>query len=122
MANICLDSQIFFTSPVAAGPKPTSQVLWVQNEDPSVASSGGPKTPRRDTYDPRRGVPRTSDDAVLISSDDESDSRDLDDGRSDTSFPPIEELLRQPARRTDVESSSLSGAGMYPFSISRMGH
>ncbi|KAK3933813.1 hypothetical protein QBC46DRAFT_454591 [Diplogelasinospora grovesii] len=96
MANVSLDNQIFFTLPP-------------RNRNPSVSSFGGPKAPEQDTHDPRRGTAGASrDDAVLISSDDESDYGELDDGQSDTSFPPIEELL--PARRKDVESGSVADA------------
>ncbi len=94
MASVSLDSQIFFTPTVAAGPKP-----WGQKPDRSAAGS-------------------SQDYAVLISSDDESDYGDLDDGQSDTSFPSIDELLHQSAKRQDVESGSVAGAGTYPNSPS----
>ena len=72
-------------------------------------------------------------DAVLISSDDESeygdsvsdesehgnDERehgDVDDGQSDTSFPSVDELLHQSTNHKDAASSSVVSAGMYSSS------
>jgi hypothetical protein len=113
MANVTLDSQTFFTLPVAADRMSTSPNLWARDGDPSVASSRGPRTPQHATHDPQRGIGAASqDDAVLISSDDESDYGDLDDGKSDISFPPIEELLRA-AGCKDAEPGSIAGIGIY---------
>jgi hypothetical protein len=111
MANITLDSQIFIANPMAADRDSTSPNLWARDRDPSVASSRGPKTPQHATHGPQRGAGGASqDDAVLISSDDESDYGDLDDGISDISFPPIKELL---SGRKDVEPGTVAGIGMY---------
>jgi hypothetical protein len=121
MTNVTLDSQTFFTLPMAADRKSTSPNLWARDGDPSVASSRGPKTPQHDTHDPQRGAGGASqDDAVLIFSDDESDYSDLDDGKSGISFPPIEELLRA-ARCKDAELGSVAGVGMYLKSPSLSG-
>lgn len=85
MANIYLDSQIFFTPPVAADPKPTRRHL-----EPSITGC-------------------SQNDAVVISSDDESDYSDLDGGQSDTSFPSVDEL-RQPANHKVAASGSVASA------------
>ncbi|RYP64826.1 hypothetical protein DL771_008606 [Monosporascus sp. 5C6A] len=107
MANVTLDSQTFFTFPLAADRKSTSRNLWARDGDSPVGSSRGSKTPQHDTDDPQRGAGGASqDDAVLISSDGESDYGDLDDGISDI-FPSIEELLA--AGRKDVEPGSVAG-------------
>ncbi|KAJ9138013.1 hypothetical protein NKR19_g7999 [Coniochaeta hoffmannii] len=56
--------------------------------------------PQHDTNYPQRGAGSASqDNALLISSDDESDYDDLDDGKCDISLPPIEELLRAAGRK-----------------------
>ncbi len=89
MASVSLDSQIFFTPPMAAGPKP-------RGPKPDCPGAGS-----------------SQDCAVLISSDDESDYGDFDDGQSDTSFPSVDELLRQYVKRQDVETGSVAGAGTY---------
>ena len=49
-------------------------------------------------------------DAILIPSDGESDDGDFDDFQSDTSFPPIDELV--PPIRHIVESGSVCGTSM----------
>lgn len=115
MASVSLDSQILFTLPMAADGKPTSRRIWDQNQnrDSSVASSRASKKLQQDTYNPRRSTAGASqDDAILVSSDDESDWGDLEDSESDISFPPIEELF-QTAKRRDSESGSAAGAGIY---------
>jgi hypothetical protein len=89
MANILLDSPILFTT-LTGDAKSTSRNFWARNGTLSTASSGGPKTPQ---HDPRPSTTGASqDDAVLISSDDETTYSDFDDGQSDTSFPPFEEI------------------------------
>ncbi len=99
MANISLDSQIFFTPLVATGQKPTGRNVRAQNGGVSVTSSRGLEMRQQDAYDRRGGAAGTSQgDAVLISSDDESDHDELDDSRSDISLPPIEELLLRAKR------------------------
>ncbi|KAI3339720.1 hypothetical protein F4824DRAFT_507972 [Ustulina deusta] len=114
MANISLDSQIFFTPLVATGQKPTGRNVRAQNGGVSVTSSRGLEMRQQDAYDRRGGAAGTSQgDAVLISSDDESDHDELDDSRSDISLPPIEELLLRAKRGiTGVDfnaTSSVSG-------------
>ncbi|KAK3312479.1 DHS-like NAD/FAD-binding domain-containing protein [Apodospora peruviana] len=58
---------------------------------------------------PPRGVGTSTDDAILISSDDESDD-DLDEGRSDTSFESLDGLLRN--ARNKVKCGRVTGTGM----------
>ncbi|RYP91653.1 hypothetical protein DL770_002219 [Monosporascus sp. CRB-9-2] len=109
MATVCLNNQVFYTPPAAAGPKLTSRSVLAGNRDLSTAISKAPlhPPPLQDAHDPRRGGPGQSpDDAVLIS-DGESDCDDSDDGRSDTTFPPLEELPTAP--RNDVQSNSVAG-------------
>ncbi|KAK3934120.1 hypothetical protein QBC46DRAFT_368409 [Diplogelasinospora grovesii] len=72
MANVTLNSQTFFTFPVA------------RDRDPFITSF-----------------------KVLISSDNESDYSDLDDSKSNISFPLIKELLRA-AGRKDAEPNSVT--------------
>jgi len=47
-----------------------------------------------------------------LTNSDESDYGDLDDSQSGTSFPPADELLRQSAKRQDVESGSVASASI----------
>ncbi|KAK3933756.1 hypothetical protein QBC46DRAFT_431472 [Diplogelasinospora grovesii] len=111
MATVYLDRQIFYTPPVAAGPEPVSRGLLVRKGDPSTAIFEAPlhPPPPQDAHDPRRGCTgKLRDDAVLIPSDDESDD-DLDGSRSDTSFPPLDELLA--AACNEVKSGSVVGTG-----------
>ncbi|KAK3935037.1 hypothetical protein QBC46DRAFT_59056 [Diplogelasinospora grovesii] len=104
MANVSLNSQILFT-PLARHAKPTSRNFWLRNGTLSAASSGGLKTPQ---HDPRPSATGASqDDAVLISSDDETTYSDFDDGQSDTSFPPFKEIPL-PSRRNDLKSSTIA--------------
>lgn len=94
MANTSLDSQTFFSLPSAAGGKPTSYSRLPRNGGLPIAPLGSTDIPQRDTHGNRRRfsrLPRV--DVVLISSDSASDYGDLDDGQSDTSFPPVDELL-----------------------------
>ncbi|RYP49032.1 hypothetical protein DL768_005172 [Monosporascus sp. mg162] len=84
MANVSLDSSIFFTPLVAADRKLTNRHLLARNGD-------------------------SSDDVVLVSSNNESDYGDLDDDLSDIYFPPSKELC-QPARRDNVEPGNVAGA------------
>ncbi|KAM7208844.1 hypothetical protein V8F06_014915 [Rhypophila decipiens] len=51
----------------------------------------------------------SADDAILISSDDESDN-DLDEGRSDTSFESLDGLLQN--ARNKVKSGRVTGTGI----------
>jgi hypothetical protein len=112
MATVCLDSQVFYTPPAAAGPKPASRGVLGRNGNPSAAILGAPlplPLPQ-DAYDDQRGGTGESwADAFLIPSDDESDN-DLDGSRSDTSFPLLDELVATASR--EVESSSVASAGM----------
>ncbi|KAI3326450.1 hypothetical protein HD806DRAFT_551422 [Xylariaceae sp. AK1471] len=103
MANISLNSPIFNTPPVATGQKPMSRNLWAQKAL-SVTSSGGLEMLQQAAHDRRRGaVGISKDDAVLISSDDESDYDD---------FPPIEELLLRAKRSVaGMGFNAISGGG-----------
>ncbi|KAK0702719.1 hypothetical protein B0H67DRAFT_650083 [Lasiosphaeris hirsuta] len=85
MANVCLDNQIFFT-PLASEPK------------------------RRNLEPPAIGYTQSV--TVVISSDDESEHGDFDDGQSDTFFPSIGELIRQSSKHKDAESGSVASAGL----------
>ena len=87
---VSLDRQNFYLPPAVASPKPLSPPLPQKAHDSQSSSAGGSQA-----------------DATLIPSDDEFD--DLD-GRSDTSFESIDELL--PNMRTEVESGRVTGAGM----------
>ncbi|KAM7209934.1 DHS-like NAD/FAD-binding domain containing protein [Rhypophila decipiens] len=57
----------------------------------------------------RGGAGTSADDAILISSDDESDD-DLDEGRSDTSFESLDGLLQN--ARNKVKSGRVTGTGI----------
>ncbi|KAH8879177.1 hypothetical protein GQ53DRAFT_46862 [Thozetella sp. PMI_491] len=103
MANISLDSQIFSRLPSAADGKPTSRSCSLRNGDPSVVSLGGKEKLQRDVHDNGSSLA----DAILIPSDSESDDGDFDDSQSNTSFPPIDELV--PSIRHIVESGSVAG-------------
>ncbi|KAK4206225.1 DHS-like NAD/FAD-binding domain-containing protein [Rhypophila decipiens] len=80
--------------------------------DPSAATFGVPlHLPLlENAQHPSRGGAGTSaDDAILISSDDESDD-DLDEGRSDTSFKSLDGLLQN--ARNKVKSGRVTGTGI----------
>ncbi len=88
------------------GPEPESRGLLVRKGNPSTAIFGAPSQPLppQDAYDPQRSSAGNSqDNAILIFGDGESDD-DLDDGRSDASFPPLEGLLA--AAHNKVKSGS----------------
>ncbi|RYP31679.1 hypothetical protein DL767_005592 [Monosporascus sp. MG133] len=115
MATIDLDNQIFYTPSLAAGgPKLTSRSVLARDGNLSAAISGAflhklslSPPQLQDAHDPRYGGSGASpDDAVLIS-DGESDCGDFDDSRSDTTFPPLEELLTAP--RNEVQSNCVAG-------------
>ncbi|KAK4233277.1 hypothetical protein C8A03DRAFT_48127 [Achaetomium macrosporum] len=93
---VSLDSQIFYNPIVATSPEPASRGPLLRKAKPSAASFGAPlhpPPPLQDAHDPQRGsAGKSQHNAILIPSDGDSDD-DLDDGRSDTSFPPLEELL-----------------------------
>ena len=113
MATVCLDSQVFYTPPAAAGPKPASRGLQVRNGNPSAAILGAPlRLPLpQDAHDAQHGSTGESwHDAVLIPSDDEPDDNDLDGSQSDTSFPPLDELRATACK--ELKSRSVVGAGM----------
>ena len=106
---VSLDNQTFYKPPAATGRKPASRGPWVREGGPSAAIFGVPLHPPllQDVHDPQRGGAGESQaDAILIPSDDEFD--DLD-GRSDTSFESLDELLLK-ARK--VESGRVTGTGM----------
>ncbi|KAI1119946.1 hypothetical protein F5Y10DRAFT_144415 [Nemania abortiva] len=106
MANISLDSQIFFTPSVAMGQQPTGRNVKAQNGGVSVTSSRGLEMRQQDAYHRRGGAAGTAgtsqDDVILISSDNESHHDEL---------PRIEELLL-PAKRsiTGMVFDATSGA------------
>ncbi|KAJ9137713.1 hypothetical protein NKR23_g8944 [Pleurostoma richardsiae] len=104
MAKITLDQQNFYTGP------PMSRDPWAPNRSPTISLSGRPETPQRDGRDSRRVAGASQDEALVISSDDESTYSDLDDDESDASLPPIEELAL-PARREEVGFGSVADAG-----------
>lgn len=110
---ICLDSQIFYNPTVATGPEPASRGPLVRKGNPSAVIFGvplHPPPPLQDAHDPQRGsAGKSQDNAILVPSDGESDD-DLDDGRSDTSFLPLEELLA--AAHNKVKSGSVISTGM----------
>jgi hypothetical protein len=108
MATVCLDSQVFYTPPAAAGPKPASRGLQVRNGNPFAAILGAPlRQPLpQDAHDAQHGSTGESwYDAVLIPSDDEPDDNG---GQSDTSFPPLDELLATACK--ELKSRSVVGA------------
>lgn len=80
--------------------------------DPSTATFGVPlHLPLLENAQhlSRGGAGTSADDAILISSDDESDD-DLDEGRSDTYFESLDRLLQNARNR--VESGRVTGTGM----------
>ncbi|KAK4127924.1 hypothetical protein N657DRAFT_235557 [Parathielavia appendiculata] len=115
MATVCLDSQIFYNPTVAAGPEPVSRGPLVRKGNPSAPIFGAPShppPPLQDANDPQHGsAGKSLDNAILIPSDGESDD-DVDDGRSDTSFPPPEDSLS--AAHGKVEKSCSVNSGMCP--------
>ena len=109
MAAAYLDNQIFYVPPVAAGPEPASRGLRLREGGPSAAIFGAPLhlPSLQSMYNPQRGSAGESQaDAILIPSDDDDDL----DGRSDTSFESLDELLLK--ARAKVESGRVTGAGM----------
>ncbi len=82
---------------------------------PSTPVAADPELTVRDPNSSKTGC--SKDDPIEISSDSESDYDDLDSG-SDTSFSQIDELLRRPAKRENVESGSVGSAGEYLSSLS----
>ncbi|KAK4248233.1 hypothetical protein C7999DRAFT_40515 [Corynascus novoguineensis] len=93
--SVSLDNQTFYNPAAATGRKPASRGPWVRKGGPSVAIFGVPLHP-----------PLLQDvDAILIPSNDEFD--DLD-GRSDTSFESLDELVLKACK---VESRRVTGTG-----------
>lgn len=112
MAAIFLDNQIFYTPPVVLGATLTSHHASAQYADISAAISGAPPIPppSQDAHDPRHGSPGDSPDDALLISDSESncdDPENYNDGRSDTTFPPLNELLTAPRNRVAASSACL---------------
>ncbi|KAK4149623.1 hypothetical protein C8A00DRAFT_37779 [Chaetomidium leptoderma] len=100
-----LSNQVSYVLPVVAGIEPASRGLRLREGGPFAPVFGVPlrPPPLQSTHDPPRGsVGDSWDNAISISSDHEYDD-DLDDGRSDTSFESLDELLR-----SKVKSSSAS--------------
>ncbi len=98
---------------MATGFEPASRSLLVRKGDPSTAIFGAPShfspPPPADAYDSQhRSAGQSPDTVIRIPSGGESDD-DLDDGRFDAPFPPLEEF---PAvARNKVKYGSL-GQGM----------
>ncbi|KAK3933615.1 hypothetical protein QBC46DRAFT_348434 [Diplogelasinospora grovesii] len=108
MAGISLDNQIFFEPPSVADGKLAGRSRSPQNRGFSVASLGSPKELQRDGFGTGRSPTDPSmADAIVISSDSESDYNDLDNSQSDT-FPPVDEL---PVRH-NIESGSIAGISL----------
>ncbi|KAK4119462.1 hypothetical protein N657DRAFT_684409 [Parathielavia appendiculata] len=109
MATVCLDIQIFYNPTVATGPEPASRGPLVRKGKPSAAIFGAPlhpPPPLQDAHDPQHSsAGKSQDNAVLIASGGESDD-DLDDGRSNASFPPLEELLAVAHNKVKSRSAS----------------
>jgi hypothetical protein len=110
---VSLDNQRFYNPIVATRPEPASRGPLLRKGNPSAASFGAPlhpPPPLQDAHDPQRGsAGKSQPNAILIPSDGESDD-DLDDGRSDTSYPPLEELLA--AAHNKVQSGSVVSTGV----------
>jgi len=116
MATVCLDKQVFYKPPMATSPSPTSHRLLVRKRGLSstdiFAPAFFPPPPplQQDTHDSRHGDPGNSEDtAILIPGDSESDD-DFDDGRSDTPFASLEELVAVASK--ELKASGVAGAGM----------
>ncbi|KAK3899256.1 hypothetical protein C8A05DRAFT_46630 [Staphylotrichum tortipilum] len=98
MAPVCLDRQIFYSPGVTAG--------CSRLPPPPLPPPPPPLPP----FPPPLPTPagKSQDDTILILGDSESDD-DLDDDRSDASFPPLEELLAAACNK--VKSGSVVSAG-----------
>ncbi|KAH6853074.1 hypothetical protein B0I37DRAFT_32 [Chaetomium sp. MPI-CAGE-AT-0009] len=99
---VSLDNQTFYNPAAATGRKPASRGPRVRKGGPSAAIFGVPlHLPLlQNVHNPQRGGAGESQaDTILIPSDD-------DDGRSDTSFESLDELLRK-----NVESGRITGIG-----------
>jgi len=113
MATVFLNNQIFYTPPMVAGVTLTSHHALARNADVSAAISGAPSNPPpvQDAHDPRRGGPGDSPDDAFLISDSElncDDSDNCDDGRSDATFPPPDELLTAPRNSVAATSACLT--------------
>jgi hypothetical protein len=100
---VSLDNQTFYNPAAATGRKPASRGSRVRKGGPSAAIFGVPlHLPLlQDVHNPQRGGAGESQaDAILIPSDD-------DDGRSDTFYESLDELLLK-----KVESGRVTGTGM----------
>jgi hypothetical protein len=107
MATVCLDNQVFYKPLVAAGPGPASRGLPVRKGDPAPFF---PPPPQQDARDSRHGgAGKSQDNAILIPDSESGD--DFDDGRSDTSFASLDELVSAASKK--VKPTGLAGAGMY---------
>ncbi|KAK4109348.1 hypothetical protein N656DRAFT_351239 [Canariomyces notabilis] len=107
MATVCLDNQIFYNPPVAARPGPASGGLLVQKGDPAPFL---PPPPQQDAQDSRHGGAGKSQNNAILIPDSESDD-DFDNGRSETSFTSLDELVAAVPRI--LESSGVASAGIY---------
>ncbi|KAK3370920.1 hypothetical protein B0T24DRAFT_667700 [Lasiosphaeria ovina] len=77
------------------------------------------KTTSRNPEPPVSGY--SQNDAVVISSDNESEYGNFDDDQPDTSFPSVKELVRQPTIHRDTESGGLASADKGPDTTSGRG-
>ena len=106
---VSLDNQTFYNPAAATGRKPASRGPRVRQGGPSIAIFRVPLSPPlpQNAHSPQRSSAGESQaDAILIPSDDESG--DLD-GRSDTSFESLDELVLKAHK---VESGCDTGTGM----------
>lgn len=105
MGHASCDNQTFFDPQSAAGkkPKPTSPP---QNWGRSVTSPGGSNWLEQDARDYQQAPAPFSADTILISSG--SESCDDYDGRSDTSFPPVDDLNPRHVAKSDGSTGSTS--------------
>ncbi|KAK4220449.1 hypothetical protein QBC38DRAFT_527740, partial [Podospora fimiseda] len=106
--SVSLDNQTFYNPAAATGRKPASRGPRVPEGGPSAAIFGVPLSPplRQNAHDPQcSSAGESQADAILIPSDDDDDL----DGRSDTSFKSLNELLLK--ARAKVESGRVTGTG-----------
>ena len=106
---ICLDRQVFYVPPAAAGPKLASRGSRAQVRDPFATTSRVPSHPLlpQDMRDPQSGdAGKSQVEVILIRDDGEFDL----DSRSDTSFESLGGLLSE--ARSTVQPGRVSSTGM----------
>ncbi|KAK3690214.1 hypothetical protein B0T22DRAFT_481390 [Podospora appendiculata] len=94
---------VFYNPLVAAGPSPASRGLLVRKGDPAPFL---PPPPQQDAHDSRHGGAGKSQDNAILIPDGEPDD-DFDDGRSDTSFASLDELVAAASKK--LKSSGVAG-------------